>query len=697
VSLPPSQQLARRSPAGRSPDDADAFTVSGSHTYAEDGTFRVTVAMTDRAPGTASASADSFANVAEAALSLTNTTINATEGSSFSGTVATINEANPLALASDYSVSVNWGDGSPPDSTGAGTVTLVGSAGVFNIRGTHTYADDGTYSITVSVIDDPAFEGPSPPPTVTTSTAVVAEADLTTTGATITPTEGLSFTGTVATFTDPGSGDPGGDFTASINWGDGTSSAGTVTAIIVGGGEFSFIDHYEVAGTHTYAEEGNFTVTTTISEPGTPGTFTATGAARVADAPLTAAGRNLSANDTAPFNGVVATFTDADPAGTIGDYTATINWGDGTTTAGVIGAGFSVSGSHFYDFPGTFTVHTTIRDVGGSVASADSPIAVAAGPAQGPGVPVEGLELTPLTGVPVAVFTSGRGVKPASVFSATIFWGDGAASPGAVAQTGTQYVVTGSHTYADEGVYAIDVRVADLGAVADIADRALIHEEQLPPGFGRTPSQLFVSEVYRDLLGRGVDPSGLAHWSAQLDAGVSRLQVVLNIQNSTTREFYANEADGLFVRYLHRHADAAGLINSVLFMEGGGTGLQLAQFLLGSPEYFVARAGGTAKGFMQALYADALGRPVDAASLAAGAQAFAQFGPGVRGAIAAIVLNGREYRQDVAVDLFGRYFDRAPSAGELSAVLGAQAAGVGDEMLVAVLLAQDEVFGKANI
>ena len=30
-----------------------------------------------------------------------------------------------------------------------------------------------------------------------------------------------------------------------------------------------------------------------------------------------------------PFNGVVATFSDADPNGTASDYTATIVWGDG--------------------------------------------------------------------------------------------------------------------------------------------------------------------------------------------------------------------------------------------------------------------------------------------------------------------------------------------------------------------------------
>ena len=38
----------------------------------------------------------------------------------------------------------------------------------------------------------------------------------------------------------------------------------------------------------------------------------------------------------APSTVPVATFTDTDPNGTATDYTATIDWGDGTTSAGTI-------------------------------------------------------------------------------------------------------------------------------------------------------------------------------------------------------------------------------------------------------------------------------------------------------------------------------------------------------------------------
>ena len=65
-----------------------------------------------------------------------------------------------------------------------------------------------------------------------TATAVVVEGDATAAGPSITAgaTEGTPFNGTVATFVDGSdANNPPADFTSTIDWGDGTTSAGAVS------------------------------------------------------------------------------------------------------------------------------------------------------------------------------------------------------------------------------------------------------------------------------------------------------------------------------------------------------------------------------------------------------------------------------------------------------------------------------------
>lgn len=103
-----------------------------------------------------------------------------------------------------------------------------------------------------------------------------------------------------------------------------------------------------------------------------------------ADLPLSANGTSLTGPN--PISGVVATFTDGDPAGTVSQYSATIDWGDGSTSAGSISAdgnGFDVSGTHSYGALGPYTAHVHICDVGGSCTDARTQILVFAFPDSG--------------------------------------------------------------------------------------------------------------------------------------------------------------------------------------------------------------------------------------------------------------------------------------------------------------------------
>jgi cyclophilin family peptidyl-prolyl cis-trans isomerase len=191
-------------------------------------------------------------------------------------------------------------------------------------------------------------------------TVGVGDQPITASGVAVSATEGAAASSvTVATFTDADPNPIASDFTASINWGDGHVSTGTVT--VSSGGTLT------VTGSNTYKEQGTYQVKTTITDR-LGAVTTATSMATVVDAPLSAQGVPVTAGGGVPLNDImVATFTDSDPNGTVSDYTATINWGDGTTSTGTISAGstgaFSVLGSHTYSTQGTFTISVTVNDV----------------------------------------------------------------------------------------------------------------------------------------------------------------------------------------------------------------------------------------------------------------------------------------------------------------------------------------------
>ena len=97
----------------------------------------------------------------------------------------------------------------------------------------------------------------------------------------------------------------------------------------------------------------------------------------IADAALTASG--VSTSSAQAFSGTVANFTDPNTGGSAGEFTATINWGDGTSSSGTVsgsGGSYSVKGSHTYTGTGKFTVKVHVVDEGGSTADATTTLLI---------------------------------------------------------------------------------------------------------------------------------------------------------------------------------------------------------------------------------------------------------------------------------------------------------------------------------
>src|SRR5207253_1345008 len=215
------------------------FSVTGTHTYADESSEERRAG--NDGDGGGAADATDAATVNDAALTASNGAgFAATEGNlSATVTVATFTDANPGASAADFAgTTIDWGDGSPAT---AATVTL--SSGTFSVTGTHTYADEGSFTATASVVDDGGATASA------TDAATVNDAALTASnGAGFTATEGnLSATVTVATFTDANPGASAADFAGTtITWGDG-SPAGVALVIA----DAHVAGQFDVTGVHT--------------------------------------------------------------------------------------------------------------------------------------------------------------------------------------------------------------------------------------------------------------------------------------------------------------------------------------------------------------------------------------------------------------------------------------------------------------
>jgi uncharacterized delta-60 repeat protein len=207
-----------------------------------------------------------------------------------------------------------------------------------------------------------------------------------------------------------------------------------------------------------------------------------------------------------------------------------------------------------------------------------------------------------------------------------------------------------------------------------------------------TPNQGYVAQVYRDLLGREVDASGLNTWSTLLDNGtLTRSQLASSIESS--QEYRGDVIDGIYVHYLHRHADQGGLSTFLGAMAGGMTDEQVAASLISSPEYFNVRGGGTVTGFLTALFQDALNRAIDPTGL----QTFTQIlnsGAASRQQVAAGILGSLEYEQDLVTNYYNTFLHRNPDPSGLAAWSNALAHGITDETVIASLIGSDEYFNN---
>jgi PKD repeat protein len=142
-----------------------------------------------------------------------------------------------------WEVRVTWGDGSPAE-------TFVDSTEGSLPNRSHTYAEDGVYTVTVRV-EDAAGASDTDTFQVTVGNLAPSCGPI---AAPLAPVPVNTLVTATAPFTDPGIEDT---HTASMAWGDGTSSAATITETNGSG---------TATATHTYSAPGVYTLTLTVTD-----------------------------------------------------------------------------------------------------------------------------------------------------------------------------------------------------------------------------------------------------------------------------------------------------------------------------------------------------------------------------------------------------------------------------------------------
>lgn len=122
-------------------------------------------------------------------------------------------------------------------------------------------------------------------------------------------------------------------------------------------------------------------------------------------------------------------------------------------------------------------------------------------------------------------------------------------------------------------------------------------------------NQKFINAAYHDLLGRAPDSTGLDYWAGQLDSGSPRGQIAKSLTHSD--EYFSTIVKPAYLSYLGRAADKDGLSFWISQMQSDLTDERLEASFIGSPEFY-AYAGGTDLAWVDAMYADLLGRTADA-------------------------------------------------------------------------------------
>lgn len=376
-------------------DGSTSFEANPTHAYDAPGTYTVNLHVMDK----------------DGKLTYAFTTVEVTqEASNFqvdAGPDRGGEEGTPVSFqgtatgdADGFSYLWDFGDGSSASGT---------------LNPTHTYQDNGDYTVTLTVTDK---DGQS-----SSDSALITISNAAPTSLAGGPYSGgvdapIAFAGSAS---DPGQADVQAGFTYSWDFGDGTVSS-------------------EQNPNKTYAAAGTFTVRLTVTDKdGATATAQTTATINSVGGPLTAnAGPDRGDNE-----GALVSFNGSASGGT-GALSYNWDFGDGTTATGL------ATTSHTYQDNGQYTVTLTVTDAGGQSQADTAQLTIGnVAPSASVGGPYSG---TAGQAVSFAASATDPSVADQSAgLSYSWDFGDGNSASGA----------TVAHTYATAGTYTVQLTVTD--------------------------------------------------------------------------------------------------------------------------------------------------------------------------------------------------------------------------------------------
>jgi PKD repeat protein len=473
---------------------SETFTLSAqgalgphSHTYANNGSYTVTLSLTDKDGGSDTKTFTiTVLNVPPVVTPPLDQTTD--EGTSTSFALGSFTDGGP---DSPWSVDVDWGDGS---SHTAFTRPVAGSLG----SQSHTYPDNGTYLVIVTVTDKDGGQG---------------SATFQVTVNNVAPT---------ATFNAPGSVDEGSDIGLSLTSPFDPSSVDTAA-----GFEYAFDcgSGYGAFGAGNTAtclttDNGSRTVKGKIRDKD-GGETEYSASVLIANVPPSAIMVHLVASTIDENGSVTVNGSFTDP-GSADSHTVVITWGDGSPDTFVsLLAGVLTFGPLYHTYldnagsPFTITATVTDDDTGSGVGSASVTVSNVA--------PNNVLIVVDPATIDEngSVTLQGSFLDPGTLDSHTVLinWGDGSPLTSLPLPVGETTFSGVTHQYLDNGAFTVAVAVTDKDLATSAAAETPVTVNNVAPSVTAGDDTELDEGQTLTRSGSFTDPGTLDTWTATVDYG----------------------------------------------------------------------------------------------------------------------------------------------------------------------------------